>query len=73
MLANVRERSDELRGLLDDRIAPKPAVREVRLAGLMGGVELAPPARRAALGAPGVGRPRSSAACCSARSATSWC
>ena len=43
VLANVRERSDELRGLLDDRVASKPAVREVRLEGLMGGVELAPP------------------------------
>ncbi len=42
VLANVRERSEELRGLLDDRIAPLPAVREVRLQGLMGGVELAP-------------------------------
>ena len=35
-------RSDELRGLLDDRIATHPAVAEVRLCGLMGGVELAP-------------------------------
>jgi len=43
VLANVRERSEELRGLLSDRIAPHPAVREVRLCGLMGGVELAPP------------------------------
>ena len=44
MLDNVRERSQELQGLLDDRIAPHPAVREVRLRGLMGGVELeAPP------------------------------
>jgi len=43
VLANVRERSDELRALLDDRIASHPAVREVRLHGLMGGVELAPP------------------------------
>jgi adenosylmethionine-8-amino-7-oxononanoate aminotransferase len=42
VLANVRERSEELRGLLDDRIASHPAVREVRLCGLMGGVELAP-------------------------------
>ena len=42
MLANVRERSDELRNLLHDRVASKPAVREVRLEGLMGGVELAP-------------------------------
>ncbi|MGQ0825955.1 MAG: adenosylmethionine--8-amino-7-oxononanoate transaminase [Actinomycetota bacterium] len=44
VLANVRERSDELGGLLHDRVASKPAVREVRLQGLMGGVELAPPA-----------------------------
>ncbi len=43
VLGNVRERSEELQGLLDDRIAPHPAVREVRLRGLMGGVELAPP------------------------------
>jgi adenosylmethionine-8-amino-7-oxononanoate aminotransferase len=44
VLDNVRERSDELRNLLHDRVASKPAVREVRLEGLMGGVELAPPA-----------------------------
>ena len=43
VLGNVRARSTELRGLLDERIAPLPAVREVRLRGLMGGVELAPP------------------------------
>ena len=43
VLANVRARSDELRSLLHDRVAPLPAVREVRLQGLMGGVELAPP------------------------------
>jgi len=43
VLDNVRERSDELRDLLHDRVASKPAVREVRLEGLMGGVELAPP------------------------------
>jgi adenosylmethionine-8-amino-7-oxononanoate aminotransferase len=42
VLANVRARSSELRGLLDDRIAPLDAVREVRLCGLMGGIELAP-------------------------------
>jgi len=41
VLDNVRARSDELRALLDDRVAPHPAVREVRLCGLMGGVELA--------------------------------
>ena len=44
VLENVQARSDELRQLLDDRVAPHPAVREVRLCGLMGGVELAPPA-----------------------------
>jgi adenosylmethionine-8-amino-7-oxononanoate aminotransferase len=43
VLENVRARSDELRALLDARIAPLPTVREVRLCGLMGGVELAPP------------------------------
>ena len=40
VLANVRERSDELRALLDDRVASHAAVREIRLRGLMGGVEL---------------------------------
>ncbi len=44
VLDNVRARSDELRALLDTRIAPLATVREVRLQGLMGGVELAPPA-----------------------------
>jgi adenosylmethionine-8-amino-7-oxononanoate aminotransferase len=44
VLDNVRARSEELRDLLDDRVAPHPAVHEVRLCGLMGGVELAPPA-----------------------------
>src|SRR5207302_1448185 len=43
VLDNVRARSDQLRGLLDDRVASHPAVKEVRLCGLMGGVELAPP------------------------------
>jgi len=43
VLDNVQARSEELRGLLDDRIAPRAAVREVRLCGLMGGIELAPP------------------------------
>jgi adenosylmethionine---8-amino-7-oxononanoate aminotransferase len=46
VLDNVQERSAELRALLDDRIAPNPAVAEVRLCGLMGGVELAPPPTR---------------------------
>jgi adenosylmethionine---8-amino-7-oxononanoate aminotransferase len=43
VLANVRARSAELRTRLVDRIAPLAAVREVRLHGLMGGVELAAP------------------------------
>ena len=44
VLANVRARSEQLRDLLHDRIAPLPPVGEIRLHGLMGGVELAPPA-----------------------------
>jgi adenosylmethionine-8-amino-7-oxononanoate aminotransferase len=44
VLANVRARSEELRALLLDRVEPLPEVRDVRLQGLMGGVELAPPA-----------------------------
>jgi adenosylmethionine-8-amino-7-oxononanoate aminotransferase len=57
VLENVRARSRELRSLLDEHIASHPTVREVRLQGLMGGVELAPPAdglrwgRRACAGA----------------------
>jgi adenosylmethionine-8-amino-7-oxononanoate aminotransferase len=43
VLANVRARSAELRGLLEERVAPHPAVGDVRLHGLMGGIELAPP------------------------------
>ncbi len=43
VLANVRARSEELKALLDEHIAGLPGVREVRLQGLMGGVELAPP------------------------------
>jgi adenosylmethionine-8-amino-7-oxononanoate aminotransferase len=43
VLDNVQARSTELRALLDERVAPLEAVREVRLHGLMGGVELAPP------------------------------
>ena len=42
VLANVRERSAELQALLDDRVAPHAAVSDVRVCGLMGGVELAP-------------------------------
>lgn len=43
VLANVSARSSELRSLLASRVAKHPAVREFRLAGLMGAVELAPP------------------------------
>src|SRR5207248_7458067 len=43
VLANVRARSAEQREMLDERVASHPAVREVRLHGLMGGIELAPP------------------------------
>jgi adenosylmethionine-8-amino-7-oxononanoate aminotransferase len=44
VLTNVRARSAQLRALLDERLAPHAAVKDVRLCGLMGGVELAPPA-----------------------------
>jgi adenosylmethionine---8-amino-7-oxononanoate aminotransferase len=40
VLASVAERSAELRDLLHDQISPLPAVREVRLEGLMGGIDL---------------------------------
>jgi adenosylmethionine-8-amino-7-oxononanoate aminotransferase len=43
VLANVRARSGELDALLTARIATSPAVKAVRLEGLMCGVELAPP------------------------------
>jgi adenosylmethionine-8-amino-7-oxononanoate aminotransferase len=44
VLENVRARSVELGQMLVERIAPLAGVRDVRLQGLMGGVELAPPA-----------------------------
>ncbi|MDQ6799176.1 MAG: adenosylmethionine--8-amino-7-oxononanoate transaminase [Actinomycetota bacterium] len=44
VLANVAERSDQLARLLDDRVGPMAEVGDVRLCGLMGGVELVPPA-----------------------------
>jgi adenosylmethionine-8-amino-7-oxononanoate aminotransferase len=44
VLANVRDRADQLGALLAERIAPLAAVAEVRRCGLMTGVELAPPA-----------------------------
>ncbi|MGI8707650.1 MAG: adenosylmethionine--8-amino-7-oxononanoate transaminase [Actinomycetota bacterium] len=41
-LANVNERSKQLDVLLEERVAPLPAVADIRLAGLMCGVELHP-------------------------------
>jgi adenosylmethionine-8-amino-7-oxononanoate aminotransferase len=43
VLANVSARSAQLGALLAERVAPLPAVGDVRLCGLMGGVELAAP------------------------------
>ena len=43
VLANVAARSAQLRGALDARLGPSPAVRSVRVRGLMAGVELASP------------------------------
>ncbi|HUQ62293.1 MAG TPA: adenosylmethionine--8-amino-7-oxononanoate transaminase [Acidimicrobiales bacterium] len=45
VLANVRDRSDQLQRLLEKLVAPLPGVAEVRLRGLMAGVELAPPTK----------------------------
>lgn len=42
VLANVCARSGQLADLLDERVAPLDAVADIRLRGLMGGVELAP-------------------------------
>jgi len=43
VVAGVRPRSAHLKRLLDEQVASHPAVRAVRLRGLMAGVELAPP------------------------------
>ncbi|HET6951332.1 MAG TPA: adenosylmethionine--8-amino-7-oxononanoate transaminase [Acidimicrobiales bacterium] len=43
VLANVRVRAATLRRLASERLAPLAAVTGVRLCGLMGGIELAPP------------------------------
>jgi adenosylmethionine-8-amino-7-oxononanoate aminotransferase len=42
VLANVEARSAELRALLAERIEPLPQVADIRLLGLLGGVELRP-------------------------------
>ncbi len=44
VLANVQARSKELTHQLDERLGSEPAVKDIRVRGLMGGVELAPPA-----------------------------
>jgi adenosylmethionine-8-amino-7-oxononanoate aminotransferase len=44
VVAGVRARAATLRRLAGERLAPLAAVADVRLCGLMGGVELAPPA-----------------------------
>jgi adenosylmethionine-8-amino-7-oxononanoate aminotransferase len=43
VLENVRARAEQLAKALDARVAPHAAVGEIRMCGLMGGVELAPP------------------------------
>lgn len=43
VLANVAERSTQLEALLDGVVAPLPSVSDVRIRGLMAGVELAAP------------------------------
>ncbi len=43
VLANVRAREAQLRALLDERVAPHPAAGDIRLRGLMGGVDLVAP------------------------------
>ncbi len=43
VLANVRARAEQLSSLLNERVAGRSVVREIRQRGLMVGVELAPP------------------------------
>ncbi len=43
VLANVRARGEQLAAGLAERVAGRPAVKEVRSLGLMAGIELAPP------------------------------
>jgi adenosylmethionine---8-amino-7-oxononanoate aminotransferase len=43
VLANVRRRSDQLRAGLEAALGAHPGVAEIRLQGLMGGIELRPP------------------------------
>ena len=62
VLANVRARAAQLAPLLDEQVAPRPGVREVRQAGMMVGIELAPPEGRR-VGVGGSARTACSAAC----------
>jgi adenosylmethionine-8-amino-7-oxononanoate aminotransferase len=43
VLTNVRSRSEQLRVALEEALGSHPAVAEIRLRGLMGGIELSPP------------------------------
>ena len=43
ILTNVTARSEQLRGLLDEHVALLDGVTDIRLRGLMGGIELTPP------------------------------
>ena len=63
VLANVRARAEQLGALLEARIAPLPAVGEIRRRGLMTGIELAPPADGSAVGTAGVRGVRAPRAC----------
>ena len=54
VLANVRQRADQLGSLLDERIAPLPAVGDIRRRGLMTGIELGATGRRSAVGTAGL-------------------
>ena len=72
VLANVAERAAQLGALLDEKVAPHPAVAAVRRRGLMVGVELAPPAAGTALGPAGLRRRRPAVGCCCGRWATWW-
>lgn len=67
VLANVNERSLQLRALLNEKIAALPEVKAIRLQGLMCGVELAPP-RRTALGSESM----RASGCSRSIASTSW-
>ena len=68
VLANVTARSAQLRDLLEARVAPLPGVGEIRLTGLMAGVDVVPDGGRAVVA--GSVRPRPRPASCSGPWAT---